>query len=77
MKQGRASRNVFESSHVNPNNKSVNPAAADQLGRALGNKAMDCPDILPGAKVPLYRAESGRAPMTSVTIHNRGSQGRR
>lgn len=74
MKQGRASRDVTEGGHVNPANKKVNPAATDQLGRALGNWANNT--TMPGAKVPLYRAEGGRAPIPVCKTSNRGSQGR-
>lgn len=75
VKQGRASSNTDDGRHVNPINKPVNPAATDQLGRALGNWAKD--KTLPGAKVPLYRADGGQAPLITVKIHHNGSQGRR
>lgn len=75
MKQGSGNSRRGDM-HVNPNNKSVNPAKADQLGRALGNKAQDDPRKLPGAGVPLYRAESGRAPLPANRVHRGGSQGR-
>lgn len=74
MKQGRADRITDGGRHVNPTNNKVNPAAADQLGRALGNWAND--KVVGSAKVPLYRAEGGRAPIPAVKTSNRGSQGR-
>ena len=77
MKQGRASKDVVAGKHVNPANKPINPARVAQMGSMLGNKAMDQPEVLPGAGVPLYRAENGRAPIPTVKIHVGGSQGRR
>jgi hypothetical protein len=72
---------------VEPLSKRVNPAAADQLGRSLGNQAMEPGGkMLKGAGQPVYggpgySTPKGPTPQTKAgpgsgrTIHHSGSQG--
>jgi hypothetical protein len=73
MKQGRADKSGMGSVKREPISRAVNPAAADQLGQAMGN-------MIGGKRVTsatLYEGKGYSAPMSKgCTAHKCGSQGK-
>lgn len=76
MKQGRASRDVMESTKVEPRSRAVNPGAAGQIGVALGNHVTDKRTSSTYKGEELYPGKGFQAPGVKSQSRNRGSQGR-
>lgn len=68
MKQGHADKSGAAGRKVEPLSKAVSPAAADQLGQAMGSRY---------AAENLYKGHGYHAPKEDgITVHKGGSQGR-
>ena len=67
MKQGRATRDVSESSKTEPVSRGVNPAFTADIGiqQVRTNS------------IPMYEGRGLKAPMVSQVTHKAGSQGKR
>lgn len=68
MRQGMASRDVFEGFKHEPINTVVHSGGAGQIGIIQGST---------NTKVDLYGERFGQAPQSNNEIHNHGSQGKR
>jgi len=67
MKQGRATRDMSESSKTEPVSRGVNPAYTAELGiKQVRTNS-----------VPMYEGRGLKAPMVSQATHKAGSQGKR
>jgi hypothetical protein len=67
MKQGRATRDVNESSKTEPVSRGVNKSFVSDIGSQV---------IRPGGSVPMYEGRGLKAPMVSQKTSNKGSQGK-
>lgn len=67
MKQGRATRDVRESSKTEPVSKAVSPSFVSEIGIQQ----------VRSASIPMYEGRGLKAPMKSVATHKAGSQGKR
>jgi hypothetical protein len=79
MKQGRASRDVRESTKVEPKAMAINPKWTSQIGSAMGNHSTDRSALLPKDKVieKMHQGRGYQSPRDyKVEIFNRGSQKR-
>lgn len=76
MRQGRATRDVRESYHVDPTSRAINPGYVSQLGNKVGNHITDDKNTgYTGEK--MYAGKGFGAPRNkSQTTSNKGSQGR-
>ena len=66
MKQGRASRDVHESYHVDPKAMAISPAGVSQIGIAVDPKAVE----------NVHKGRGFMAPPVDETCHPCGSQGK-
>jgi hypothetical protein len=67
MRQGRATRDVMESSKTEPVSRAVNKSFVSDIGLQQVRTS----------SVPMYEGRGLKAPMKSVTTHKAGSQGKR
>ena len=67
MKQGRATRDVSESSKTEPVSRGVNKSFVSDIGS----------QVLRSTSVPMYEGRGLKAPMKSIATHKAGSQGKR
>ena len=75
MKQGRASRDVSESHHVDPKSRGINPGGVNMLGNMVGNHTTDHGTTSYKGE-QLYRGRGYEAPRNKSQSHGSGSQGR-
>jgi len=75
MKQGRATRDVSESHHVEPKSHSINPTYVAQMGNMQGDHVTEKGDI-PFKTESLHQGQTLAAPECKTTQHHSGSQGK-
>lgn len=79
MRQGQASRNVRESTKVEPKANAINPRAVGQIGTTLGNHITERGETMSPDKVAerMHKGRGFQAPHDAGrTIHQGGSQRR-
>lgn len=76
MKQGKATTSKMGSTKTEPRSHAVPPAYAAGIGVKQGNHAADGGHTIRHTSVPMYEGRGLQAPMTNVTSHKSGSQGK-